>query len=447
MTISSMKPIENPPNPFESHFVEYFEGIVPPARLEVFRDTTRGILSRNDSPDLGFRWSVNPYRGCFHGCAYCYARPSHEYLGFGAGSDFETRIVVKEKAPELLRAAFLKPSWKGELVVFSGDTDCYQPLEACYQLTRRCLEVCLEFGNPVGIVTKSFLITRDVELLKKLHERTHVSLSVSIPFFDERTARVVEPNAASIRKRFEAVRILAEAGLPVGILVAPIIPGLNDSDIPQILKEAKACGARSASPVLLRLPGSVKQVFISRIEKQFPLQAEKILHRIREVREGKLSNPEFHERHIGTGPYWENIERIFEVYSQKYGLNRNRPTPDRPPSPARPRKRNSHSLPACDIILISKEGVMADILIRGIPLRVRHEIQRLAARKNLSVNQFLVERIMEMVKKNGDQEVEEERRKKAFRRIREIREELYRKFGLQDDSTKIIRHFRDTRNQ
>jgi len=326
-----VKRIENPPNPFESHFVEYFEGIEPPAPLEVFEDTTRTILARNDSPDLGFRWSVNPYRGCFHACAYCYARPSHEYLGFGAGTDFETKIVIKKRAPALLREAFLKPSWKGELIVFSGDTDCYQPLEACYELTRRCLEVCLEFGNPVGIVTKSFLITRDLELLKRLHERTHLSISVSIPFFDGKVARLIEPNAASIRKRFEAVRILSEAGLDVGILVAPIIPGLNDSDIPQILKEARACGARSAAPVLLRLSGNVKEVFLSRIRKLFPLKAEKILNRIREVREGRLSNSQFGERHTGIGPYWENIERLFNLYSERLDLNHEKPRPPRPP--------------------------------------------------------------------------------------------------------------------
>ncbi len=326
-----MKPVANPPNPFESRFIEYFEQDIPRTKLEVYEDTTRNILARNDSPDLGFRWSINPYRGCFHACAYCYARPSHEYLGFGAGTDFETKIVVKKNAPALLRRAFLKRSWKGELIVISGDTDCYQPLEACYGLTRGCLEVSLEFGNPVAMITKSFLITRDVELLRKLHERTHLSVSVSIPFGDEKNARLVEPNAASIRKRFEAVKILADAGISVGVLVAPIIPGLNDSDIPFILKEAKAAGAKHASPVLLRLPGNVKEVFISRIRKNFPLASEKILHRIREVREGKLTNSNFGKRHTGIGPYWGNIEKLFDVYCEKYGLNRHETRPARAP--------------------------------------------------------------------------------------------------------------------
>ncbi|MBI4114969.1 MAG: PA0069 family radical SAM protein [Candidatus Omnitrophica bacterium] len=334
-----MKRVENPPNPFESHFVEYFEGNTPPTQVDVFEDTTRSILSRNDSPDLGFRWSLNPYRGCFHGCAYCYARPSHEYLGFGAGTDFETKIVVKKKAPELLRETFLKPPWKGELIVFSGDTDCYQPLEACYGLTRRCLEVCLEFGNPLGIITKSFLITRDVGLLKKLHERTHLNISISIPFFDEKIARLIEPNTASVSKRFEAVQILAEAGLDAGVLVAPIIPGLNDSDIPKILKKAKECGAKHAAPSLLRLSGSVKEVFLSRIRKHLPLRAEKIVNRIREVREGKLTNSNFGERHHGKGPYWENIEKLFDVWSKNLGMNqkesRAKRAPFRRPTPQR----------------------------------------------------------------------------------------------------------------
>ena len=295
--------------------------MTPPAALQVYEDATRTILARNDSPDLGFRWSVNPYRGCFHACSYCYARPSHEYLGFGAGTDFETKILVKKKAPALLREAFMKGSWKGELVVFSGDTDCYQPLEASYQLTRQCLEVCLEFGNPCAVITKSFLIVRDLELLKKLGARTHLSVTVSIPFSDEKMARLVEPNAALISKRFEAVKILAAAGIGAHVNVAPIIPGLNDSQIPEILKKAKACGAKGATPVCLRLSGSVKDVFISRLQKEFPGQAGKILSRIREVRQGRLTNSEFGRRHHGEGPYWENLRRLFDLTCGRLGLN------------------------------------------------------------------------------------------------------------------------------
>lgn len=326
-----MKPINNPPNPFESENLVYFEGIVPPAKLEIYEDATRNILAENKSPDLGFRWSLNPYRGCQHACAYCYARPSHEYLGFGAGTDFETKIVVKRKAPELLRQTFMKRSWNGEFIIFSGDTDCYQPLEASYQLTRKCLEICLEFGNPLGIITKSFLIVRDLDLLKKLHERTRLNVVISIPFFEDKTARFVEPLAASISRRFDAVKLISEAGIYVSVNVAPIIPGLNDSDIPKILKRAKECGAKSATPVLLRLPGNVKDVFLSRMKTIFPLAAAKIENRIRETREGKLYNSEFGQRHHGKGPYWDNIEKMFYVHCEKLGLNQDDPKPSRTP--------------------------------------------------------------------------------------------------------------------
>ncbi len=326
-----MKQIENPPNPFASHDCEYFEGIVPPSQMEIYEDQTRSILSRNDSPDLAFRWSLNPYRGCFHACAYCYARPSHEYLGFGAGTDFETRIVVKKNAAELLKQAFLKRSWKGERIIFSGDTDCYQPLEACYRLTKGCLEVCLEFGNPVGMITKSFLIARDLELLTRLSKRTHVWVVISIPFYDEKTARLIEPNAAAIAKRFEAVSLLASKGIRVGVNIAPIIPAVNDDDIPKILTRAKECGASSAGLVLLRLPGNVKSVFIARMKEIFPLRYEKILSRMEQMRGGKLYNSQFGKRHTGEGPYWENIKKIFELYCEKLGLNQDYEKPPREP--------------------------------------------------------------------------------------------------------------------
>ncbi len=316
-----MKLVSNPPNPFESQNLIYFESLIPPAELEIYEDSTRSILAENKSPDLGFRWSLNPYRGCQHACAYCYARPSHEYLGFGAGTDFETKIVVKKKAPELLRQTFMKQSWKGELIVFSGDTDCYQPLEASYRLTRQCLEVCLEFGNPVSIITKSFLVTRDLDLLKQLHDRTHLNIVISIPFFNEKNARLVEPHAASISRRFDAVKMISDLGIHVSVNVAPIIPGLNDSDIPMILKKAKKCGAKSAAPVLLRLPGSVKEVFLLRMKSLFPLAYHKIENRIRETREGRLYNSAFGKRHCGKGVYWDNIEKIFYVHCKKLGLN------------------------------------------------------------------------------------------------------------------------------
>ncbi|MCB9800325.1 MAG: PA0069 family radical SAM protein [Candidatus Omnitrophica bacterium] len=325
-----LKPVNNPPNPFHSHCIEYLDGLTPQTNIQIFEDATRSILARNDSPDLTHRWSLNPYRGCTHACSYCYARPSHEYLDFGAGTDFETKIVIKKKAPELLRQTFLKKNWKGEEILFSGDTDCYQPLEACYELTRECLKVCLEFGNPLSIITKSFLMIRDLDLLSALHERTHLFVTVSIPFWNESDARKMEPNAASVRKRFEAVELLAKRGIKVGLLVAPLIPGLNDSDIPSILKEAARRGAQYAEPILLRLPGSVKPVFEERIRQLYPMRTDKILSRMRSMRGGKLYDSTFGNRHRGHGPYWDNLEKIFRMTCRRLGLNRSVTMPQRP---------------------------------------------------------------------------------------------------------------------
>lgn len=321
-----MKPIVNPPNPFESHDCRYLEGMEAPAQLQVFEDASKTILSRNDSPDLGFRWSLNPYRGCTHACAYCYARPSHEYLGFGAGTDFDTKILIKPKAPRLLHEAFMKKSWKGEMVVFSGDTDCYQPLEAGYRLTQECLKVCLRFKNPVGIITKSFLIARDLELLKEIHQNTRLWVVVSIPFLDESTARKIEPGAASIAKRFEALEMLSRAGIYTSAAVAPIIPAVNDSDIAGILERAQAAGAQSAFMSLLRLPGNVKGVFESRMKALFPLRYEKIISRLKSMREGHLYQADFGKRHRGSGDYWENLQKLFEVKCRSLGLNEKRPS-------------------------------------------------------------------------------------------------------------------------
>ena len=311
----------NPPNPYLTEQRELL-GEPPAAELEVYEDESRSILSRNDSPDLGFRWSLNPYRGCFHACAYCYARPTHEYFGFGAGTDFERKIFVKRKAPVLLEAAFRRPSWKGELVVFSGVTDCYQPLEAAWKLTRECLSVCLDFRNPVAIVTKSALIRRDADVLAALVREAQVSVALSIPFLDEQTARIMEPGAPTIRRRFETMAILAGAGVPVGIGIAPIIPGLNDAEIPGLLKEAKRCGARFAFRTLLRLPGSVKEVFFHRLKEALPLRAARIEHGIREMRAGALYDSRFGYRHRGEGAYWEVIDQTWELWTRRLGFDR-----------------------------------------------------------------------------------------------------------------------------
>lgn len=314
-----MRTISNPPNPFDSYHRELLEP-ARSAKLKVYGDETREILSRNESPDLPFRWSVNPYRGCFHACAYCYARPSHEYWGFGAGTDFDSKIVVKEDAPRLLRHAFDKPSWRGELIVFSGNTDCYQPLEASYGLTRACLDVCAEYRNPVGIITKGALVLRDIDVLEKLSRQAWVRVYFSIPFSSDDLARKVEPHAPSTTKRFEAMRVLADAGISTGISIAPVIPGLNEDDIPELLDRAHRAGACAATHVLLRLSGSVEPVFLERMKEAFPERIGKITSRLREVRGGALTEGRFFRRHTGEGVYWDMIEQLFSVAKRRAGF-------------------------------------------------------------------------------------------------------------------------------
>ncbi|MFZ5441459.1 MAG: PA0069 family radical SAM protein [Myxococcota bacterium] len=314
------QPIANPPNPWASSEVEYLEE-VPLAKVELFDDASQSVLAKNDSPDLGFSYSVNPYRGCNHACAYCYARPSHEYLSWGAGTDFDTKIVVKRDAPRLLRLAFDRPSWKGELVMFSGVTDCYQPTEAALRLTRGCLEVCAEYRNPVAIITKAPLVERDLDVLWKLHRDASVHVSISIPIWDQELARAIEPGVATPKRRLETIRTLARAGIPVGVMVAPIIPGVSDEGMAHVLEAAREAGATSAGYVLLRLPGSVKDVFEARIRRALPLRAEKILHRVRETRDGKLYDSRFGVRGRGEGQYADAIAQVFESCVRRLGYN------------------------------------------------------------------------------------------------------------------------------
>jgi DNA repair photolyase len=264
---------------------------------------------------------VNPYRGCQHACIYCYARPSHEYLGFGAGTDFETRLVVKTNAPELLDEGLRRPDWAGEHIAFSGVTDCYQPLEAVYGLTRRCLEICVAFRNPASVITKSYLVCRDADMLGDLNAAAWTRVMFSIPFRDAEMARRIEPGAPPPERRFEAMRRLADAGVPVGIMVAPLIPGLNDGDVPQLLARAADCGATAAGYVALRLPGSVQSVFLSRLRERLPLRAQRVENRIREVRNGRLYDCRLEHRMTGTGAYWKSIEDLWELNIRKYALN------------------------------------------------------------------------------------------------------------------------------
>ena len=468
-----VKPVSNPPNPWESTYVEWL-GEPPEAKLEIFEEEPRSILAENDSPDVGFRWSLNPYRGCFHACAYCqsgetpilmadgrtkaladvkvgeavygtkrsgkrrllvatrvldrwihheagyrvrvegqrnliasgqhrfltedgwksvldqngnrdgnrnslrcdsrlislketpsspgkalsplaaaihsvepigdvalydittgtgdfiangvvshncYARTSHEYLGFGAGTDFDRKIVVKINAPELLRKEISRRAWKGEVIIFSGNTDCYQPLEAVYELTRKCLEVCAEFRNPVAIITKGALVRREAELLARMSKEVSVSVSLSIPIGDDEMSKAIEPGTSPPSQRFETLRILSEAGVRTGVGVAPVIPGLNDNQISSILQRAREAGATSAFLTLVRLSGQTLPVFRERLEQAFPQRAGKIWSAIQQVRGGRFNDTRWHERMHGQGPRWDAIHGLFDVECRRLGFN------------------------------------------------------------------------------------------------------------------------------
>ncbi len=319
-----MRYINNPPNPWLSTQHEWI-GEPPEARLEVFEETaTRSIITSNNSPDIPFEYSVNCYRGCPHACTYCFSRPTHEYLGFGAGTDFERKIVAKVRAPELLREELMKKKWKGDVLVFSFTSDPYIPLEANYQLTHKCLEVCLEFRNPVSIITKSALVRRDLELIKRISEVADVMIHFTIPFLDHDVNRALEPFAPFPEHRFAAMKAFADAGIEVGLGIAPVIPGLNEHEIPQLLERARDAGAKSAFINLLRLPGSVKPYFLERLEQTMPLRAQKIVNRIKEVKGGVLNKSEFGERMRGEGPFWEMVKKSFEIHTRRLGLNQAR---------------------------------------------------------------------------------------------------------------------------
>jgi len=330
-----MRYVQNPPNPWVNAQHEWI-GEPPVARLEVFEETaTRSIINGNDSPDIPFSYSVNCYRGCTHGCTYCFSRPTHEYLGFGAGTDFDRKIVVKVRAAELLREAFLKPKWKGDRLIFSFTSDPYLPLEIDYGLTRQCLEVCLEFRNPVGILTKSAIIRRDRELLASLAREAGVTVYFTIPFLDREVTRALEPFAPGPEARFAAMSELAAAGIEVGLALAPIIPGLNEHEIPTILERAREAGARRAFLTLLRLPGSVEPYFLERLRESLPRQADKIERRLRAIKGGTLNRSRFHERMRGDGPWWDLITQTFALHTRRLGFQTERSEEEGRPSPFR----------------------------------------------------------------------------------------------------------------
>lgn len=314
----------NPPNRFEKltweEDAEAFDPEAPGPATQFFKDSSKSLIVRNDSPDVPFDASLNVYRGCEHGCAYCYARPYHEYLGFSAGLDFETKIMVKENAPELLRRELSSPKWQPQVLAMSGVTDCYQPVEKKLKLTRDCLGILAEFRNPVGIVTKNHLVTRDVDHLTMLARDGAAMVFLSVTTLDAELARKLEPRASTPRHRLEAIETLAKAGIPVGVMVAPVIPALNDSEIPAILNASARAGAAFAGYVMLRLPLGLKDLFSAWLEEHFPDRKGKVLHRLESLREGKLNDPRFGKRMTGEGAFAEQVAALFEMGKKKAGL-------------------------------------------------------------------------------------------------------------------------------
>jgi DNA repair photolyase len=315
----------NPPNRFEplwySRDPEGSDPEEPAIETQFFKDTSRSIISYNDSPDVGFDASINPYRGCEHGCIYCYARPTHEYLGFSAGLDFESRILVKEDAPALLRRELSSRRWKPQVLAISGVTDAYQPIERRLQLTRRCLQVLVDFRNPVVIITKNHLVTRDADLLGELARHGAARVFLSVTTLDGSLGRMLEPRASHPSRRLAAIEALSQAGVPTGVLVAPVIPGLTDHELPSIIAAASQAGARSAGYVTVRLPHGVGPLFEQWLTQHFPERKEKVLQRIRAIRGGKLNDPRFSSRMRGEGIFAEQIESLFALACRKAGID------------------------------------------------------------------------------------------------------------------------------
>jgi DNA repair photolyase len=318
----------NPPNRFERLEVVrdgWSDPDDPPPQTELLEDATRSILAWNDAPDVGFDVGINPYRGCSHGCAYCYARPTHEYLGFSAGLDFESRILVKRRAPELLRDALSGKSWTPRVIGLSGNTDAYQPVERRLRITRRCLEVLAEYRNPVAIVTKSYLVSRDVDLLQELAAHRAVAVVLSVTTLDHDLQRAMEPRASSPDRRLGAIRVLADAGIPVGVNVAPVVPGLTDHELPEILKASADAGASFAGYILLRLPHGVKEIFEGWLRQHRPDRCGKVLNRMRSMRGGRLYDGRYEVRGRGEGPWADHLRTLFGVSTRRLGLG---PPPD-----------------------------------------------------------------------------------------------------------------------
>jgi DNA repair photolyase len=320
--------VANPPNRFERLCYEPDPEVNledrPAPATQFFRDASHSIIAYNDSPDIPFSASINPYRGCEHGCCYCYARPYHEYLGLSSGLDFETKIFVKEDAPELLRAELSSRRWQPQQIAVSGVTDAYQPIERQLQLTRRCLQVLAEFRNPVSIVTKNHLVCRDIDLLQELAQYQAAAVFISLTTLDAELQRTMEPRASHPQARLAAIGELTRAGIPTGVMTAPIIPGLNDHELPALLEAAAQAGARYAGFVPLRLPYALTTLFEQWLTQHYPEQKEKVLGRIRELRGGKLNEADFGKRMHGQGCLGDMLHQIFTNTCRRLQINQER---------------------------------------------------------------------------------------------------------------------------
>ena len=321
--------VSNPPVRFEREATEAFDDgwgslleEMPALRTTLTREAAKSALTYNDSPDIGFDRSLNPYRGCEHGCIYCFARPSHAYLGLSPGLDFETRLLFKPDLPEILARELSRPGYVPRPVTLGANTDPYQPVERREGLTRRVLEVLERFGHPVSIVTKSAGVLRDADILARMAARNLVRVCVSITTLDARLARVMEPRAASPVRRLEAVRALASRGIPVAVLAAPMIPGINDSELERILQASAQAGASSAGYVLLRLPHELRQLFEEWLHQHFPDRAARVLALVRQTRGGQLYDARFGQRQTGEGPYADMLAQRFTLALRRTGLDR-----------------------------------------------------------------------------------------------------------------------------
>ena len=289
-------------------------------KTEIYTDATKTIITRNKSPDIHMSTTINPYRGCEHGCIYCYARPTHEYLGHSAGVDFESKIYVKDKAPELLKAKLSSRSWTSEVVAFSGITDPYQPLEKQKRLTRDCLKVLRDFKNPAVIITKNHLVTRDIDILADMARDNTISVKMSVTTLDGRLCRLMEPRTSQPKRRLQAIEALANAGVPVGIMIGPVLPGLTEHEIPAIMKAASEAGAMTAHYTMLRLPYGVKDLFEDWLRRHYPDRADKVLNHLRAMHGGKLYDSRFGSRMRGQGVHADHVAHVFAMFKKRYGL-------------------------------------------------------------------------------------------------------------------------------